>query len=259
MLLATGCRIAFDPSDRPGNTDAAPDGVVDPDAVPAGISVAQVTPLTSADSVNPHVVTFAAPTTTGNAIALLTWSWAAGSTSFPSAGATDSAGNIYGQLRTHVLGVCAGGGGGVAIYVAANITGMANHTVSLMMAGDALQQVALVAVEYRGLSVAPFLSASSAAPNGLSPLAIFSAPVVIAQPDTLILSVATVCGGYPDPVVWSNANGADARGVEPRTFELAPGIAGDRVVGAGTTEETWTAAFTGGTTVDAIGVIAAVR
>lgn len=257
LLLATGCRFAFDATEQAADA-AAGDGV-EPDAIPAAISALQISPMLSVDAVGPYVVTFSAPTTTGNAIAVLAWSWAGGATTYPSNGVTDAAGNSYTQLRTHVLGGCAGGTGGAAIYVAPAITGTANHAISLTVNGVAMQQVALLAVEYRGLSATPFLSAISSVSNSLSPLAINTGTVAINQPDTLLLTVATVCGGYPDPVTWSNGNGAVTRGVEPVTFERAPGIAGDRVVGAGTADETWSVGYTGVGPVDGIGLIAAVR
>ena len=76
----------------------------------AAISAVQFTPLLSVDAVNPFVVTFPAPTTSGNAIGVLVWSWAPGSTAYPSNGVTDGLGNNYSQL--------AGGTGGAAIYLA---------------------------------------------------------------------------------------------------------------------------------------------
>lgn len=260
LLLATGCRIAFDTTDRSG-VDAPSEDAAEPDSMLAAISAVQFTPLLSVDAVNPFVVTFPAPTTSGNAIGVLVWSWAPGSTAYPSNGVTDGLGNNYSQLQlyTSAIGTCAGGTGGAAIYLAPAIAGQANHAISLAIGGDSQQQVAMVAVEYRGLSANPFLQATSNVSNAASPLTIGTGTIPISQSDTLIVSVATLCGGYPDLVSWSNATGAITRGVQPETFFRAPGIAGDRVVGAGTAEELWTAAFSGAPPVDGIGVIAAVR
>ncbi len=261
LVLLTGCRIGFDTSPLIAPDDGAISGDIGDGAAPA-ITAVQSTPLLSVNLVGPYTVAFPSATTAGNTIVVFAWSWAQGTTQFGPTGVTDNYGNPYGLLATISTGVtlCSGGMGGAALYAAPLTAGVGTgHQVYVTTTGDALQELAIVAVEYAGMSTDSLIDADSLSTSGPSTLTFDAGTVTTADPDTLLVTVATICGGYPDPVTWTNP-GLTVRGVEPASFERPPGIGGDRMLTTtGTVTETWTVEYNGGTTVPGLGIVAALR
>jgi hypothetical protein len=244
--LLPGCRIGFD---AVGTDDATSSGDVgSEDATQAAVDATQSTDTTSVMTVTSVTVGFKTPTTAGNAIVAFVWSWATGVTQFGPSAVTDALGNTYQLVASYELTstMCSGGAAAIAIFLAPDIANAGpGHTVTANASGDGSQQLTMVAVEYHGLSPSPVLAGGTAAlENGPSPLTVGSGVIDIPA-DTLLVSAATECGGFPNPVVWSSGE-QTIRGIQTQTASIAPGIAGDRFeTQAGFATATWVAKWTG--------------
>jgi hypothetical protein len=255
-LAAVGCKINFDQvTSGDGGTSAdAADGSV------GSIKVVQEVQATSIADASSIQVALPAPPTLGNTIVAYLWTWTNGSTVLDAGSASDSFGNGFALAgaRFTATGGCAAGMGGGGIFVAPVANAFAApYAVTVAPGGDTMQQLALAVVEYEGLSANPVQDSASMETVGDTPLT-FGTGTVVAEADSLLVAVATECGGFPNPITWTST--FNVRGIESKTQSVPPGIAGDRIVStAGATQESWTVDYTGSGPREAVGVIAALR
>jgi hypothetical protein len=259
LVGGLGCRINFDhaPTDAAGGSTS---DTGDASEIPSAITVVQAAQAPSELMASSIQVALPTPPKLGNTVVAYYWSWVSGVSALDAGAATDSFGNGF-QIasgRYTAMEACAAGMGGGSIFVAPIVNAVAGpYSVTVTPGGDTMQQLALAVVEYEGLSGDPVQDSASMESTGSSPLT-FSSGTVVAEADTLIVALASECGGFPNPITWTST--FRVRGIESNTASLPPGIAGDRVVSsAGATSETWTVDYSGSGPHEAIGMIAALR
>lgn len=256
-MASAGCKVNFDRI--PGD---ATDGDDNGDATDAatGIRALQWVKAPSLMMAGSIQASLPSAPTVGSTIVTFFWSWTNNATVIAASSAQDSHSNTFSlaSSRYTAAGACALGIGGGGIFVAP-VTNLGGdpYTVTLTPMGDTFQQLGLAVVEYSGLSATPVKDASSLETSGDTPL-VFGSGTVDVEPATLVVTLATECGGYPNPVTWTT--GFQVRGVETETDNVPPGICGDRVVStSGSFAESLTVAYGGAGPVPAIAIAAALR
>mgnify|MGYP001765137784 CR=1 FL=1 len=270
IVVGAGCRLGFDAPqagedangqvrgvdasrsdaavDAGGAPDAMPDSMIDAmvDAAPAPAAVWKQATPTQVGAGSTLAASLPNQPFVGNTVVVWVWSWAWGSSTFAPASVTDNAGNTYELLVSSGIdgGACSGGAAAGAIYMSRLTSVSGALTITVDPEGDESQQLSMAAAEY-GLvrHELPPVATSSVIAAAPSPLLVQTGNIEVDGP-SLLVGLASECGGYPEPVTWAPGDGWITRAEEPRTSGIAPGSAIEQIAdGGGSFAARWTLTY----------------